>query len=130
MPKKNRKIKKSTGEKRQLFLKEQGQDYGVITKKFGNGRYEVVINKGETKILGILRGSMTKQKRKHWVDIDSVVLVSLRDYQDNKVDIFHVYDKDEVRTLQKTYGVELASRRRTDDDDDEEDNITFDFNDI
>lgn len=82
---------------KQLILKEDLQFYGKITNILGNSRFEVTdIN---NKIwLGILRGNM---KKKVWLHKDDIILCSKRDFQDNKVDIFHKYSSNEVSQLIK-----------------------------
>ena len=71
-----------------LILKDsEDQDYGKVQKLLGNCRVELICNDKE-KRLGIIRGQMRK---KVWVNINSVVLYSKREYEDDKVDIIHVY---------------------------------------
>ena len=41
--------------------------------------------------------------KKVWVSAGDIVLVGLREYQDDKVDIIHKYNADEARNL-KQYG--------------------------
>ena len=85
--------------KRELFFKEEGQDYGIITKMLGNCNMNVECSDG-TQRLAHVRGSMRK---KVWMKTQDTILLSLRDFQDNKADIIHVFDTDEVRLL-KSYG--------------------------
>ena len=42
-------------------------------------------------------------RKKVWVSAGDIVLVGLREYQDDKVDIIHKYNADEARNL-KQYG--------------------------
>ena len=65
----------------------------------GNGRCECFCFDGVTR-LGHIRGKMRK---KVWVSAGDIVLVGLREYQDDKVDIIHKYNADEARNL-KQYG--------------------------
>ena len=65
----------------------------------GNGRLEAYCFDGVTR-LGHIRGKMRK---KVWVGAGDIILVSLREYQDGKVDIIHKYNADEARSL-KAYG--------------------------
>lgn len=82
--------------------------------------------------LGHIRGKMRK---KVWVGAGDIILVSLREYQDGKVDIIHKYNADEARSL-KAYG-ELPDNARINEtavdmamENDGEDDIGFDFDDI
>lgn len=79
-----------------LLFKEHGQEYAVVEDIYGHGRYSCKCQDNVTR-LAILRGSL----RKGTVRIvkGDTVLVSLRDFQDSKADIIHVYTSDEVRSL-------------------------------
>ena len=65
----------------------------------GNGRLEAYCFDG-TKRLCHIRGKMRK---KVWVNVDDIVLVGLRDFQDDKADVILKYNSDEARLL-KSYG--------------------------
>merc|ERR1711943_175429 len=79
--------------KRQLEFKEPGQEYSQVVRMLGNGRCECYCFDGVTR-LGHIRGKMRK---KVWVSAGDIVLVGLREYQDDKVDIIHKYNADEAR---------------------------------
>ena len=83
---------------RQLIFKEDGQDYALITAMLGHKRCTIKTSEhpNEEKI-GIIRGNMRKTTNR--VCLKDTVLVSLRDFQENKVDIIHVYNNDEVKSL-------------------------------
>lgn len=83
---------------RLLLFRENGQDYAVVKEVYGSGRYLCVCCDDKVERLGILRGSMRKRSV-HRIGRGDVVLVGLRDYQDSKVDIMHLYISDEVRAL-------------------------------
>ncbi|KAH8056757.1 hypothetical protein JL721_9875 [Aureococcus anophagefferens] len=76
-----------------------GQEYSQVVRMLGNGRCECYCFDGVTR-LGHIRGKMRK---KVWVSAGDIVLVGLREYQDDKVDIIHKYNADEARNL-KQYG--------------------------
>jgi len=42
-----------------------------------------------------------KMKKKIWINQGDTVLISLRDYQDEKADIIHRYKPEEARELKK-----------------------------
>lgn len=94
---KNRRKGKTDGTvvKRELLFKEDGQEYGKVVKLLGNCNLDLVCA-DEVKRIGHIRGSMRK---KVWLKVGDICLVSLRDFQDGKADIIHVYDSDEVRNL-------------------------------
>ena len=96
--------------KRQLEFKEDGQEYAIIEKALGNGRFHLQCMDGKQR-LGILRGKM---KKKVWVNVGDYVLVGLRDFEDDKCDIMAKYTADEARNL-KAYG-ELPAEAKINED--------------
>jgi translation initiation factor 1A len=88
---------KNNGEvvKRELLLKEDGQEYAQVIKILGNCRVEAFCFDGKTRLAHI-RG---KFKRKVWISRDDIILVGLRDFEDGKCDVIHRYDSDEARRL-------------------------------
>ena len=69
--------------------------YAFVREVNGHGHYRVVCNDGSER-MGVLRGCM---RRRVWVRCNDVVLVTTRDYQDDKADIVHKYAGDEVLRL-------------------------------
>lgn len=65
----------------------------------GNGRLEALCFDGE-KRLAHIRG---KLRKKVWINQGEIILLSLRDYQDEKGDVILKYSADEARSL-KAYG--------------------------
>ncbi|EJD07131.1 nucleic acid-binding protein [Fomitiporia mediterranea MF3/22] len=86
-------------DKRELVFKEDGQEYAQVTKMLGNGRLEAQCFDGE-KRLAHIRGKMRK---KVWINQGDIILLSLREFQDNKADVIVKYTADEARSL-KAYG--------------------------
>ncbi|KAK8480308.1 hypothetical protein V6N11_006555 [Hibiscus sabdariffa] len=105
---KNRKRGKNEAddEKRELVFKEDGQEYAQVLRMLGNGRCEAMCIDG-TKRLCHIRGKMHK---KVWIAAGDIILVGLRDYQDDKADVILKYMPDEARLL-KAYG-ELPDNTR------------------
>ncbi|CAE7431908.1 Eif1ax [Symbiodinium sp. CCMP2456] len=91
----------------------------------GNGRCDVQCVDGVKRLCHI-RGKMRK---KVWCNQGDIVLVSLRDFQDEKGDIITKYTAEEARSL-KAYGElpENVKINETDigDGDDSEDGVEFD----
>ncbi|KAF5459476.1 hypothetical protein F2P56_023417 [Juglans regia] len=119
---KNRKRGKNEAddEKRELVFKEDGQEYAQVLRIDG------------TKRLCHIRGKMHK---KVWIAAGDIILVRLRDYQDDKANVILKYMPDEARLL-KAYG-ELPENTRLnegiiDDEDDGggDDYIEFEDEDI
>tara|TARA_Y100000389_G_scaffold204224_1_gene255669 strand:- start:60 stop:470 length:411 start_codon:yes stop_codon:yes gene_type:complete len=113
-------------EKRQMIYKEEGQEYAQVKKMLGNGRCEIYCFDGRTRI-GHIRGSMHKRI---WICVDDIILVSLRDYQDEKADIIHKYTAEEGKALQQYGEVKLNFQNDFssiyDDDVDEMEDVDFD----
>jgi translation initiation factor 1A len=108
--------------KRELIFKEDGQEYAQVIRMLGNGRLEAHCFDG-TRRLATIRGKMRK---KVWINVDDVILVALRDFQDSKSDVILKYNPDEVRAL-KSHG-EIPEHIRVADADSTEDahsNIHF-----
>lgn len=133
------------GPKRELILRDEGQEYAQISKMLGNGRVEATCFDG-IKRMAHIRGKMRKRV---WMGQGDIILVSLRDFQDDQCDVVHKYNLDEARAL-KSQGElpESAKINETDnfrfesdedvnfefgnadDDDDEDDDSEFDIDDI
>jgi len=128
--KNRRRGKNENEEKRELVFKEDGQEYAQVLRMLGNGRLEAMCMDGVKRLCHI-RGKMRK---KVWVNTGDVILVGLRDYQDEKADVIMKYMADEARNL-KQYG-ELPEHIRVNDadvefqDDAGENGEFFDFDDV
>ena len=83
--------------KTDLIIKETDQEYAKVIKLYGSNMLELQCFDG-VKRLGLIRGSMRK---KEWITLNDIVLISIRDYQDNKCDIIAKYSPEDVRTLIK-----------------------------
>jgi translation initiation factor 1A len=94
-------------------------EYSWITKMLGNGRVTVK-NADKVERLGIIRGNMRKRD---WMGVGDLVLVTLRGYQDDKVDIVFKYNESEIRMLRK-WGEIRQDRER---DEEGEGTATEDF---
>ena len=81
--------------KRELIFKEDGQEYAQAVRMLGNGRLEALCFDGKTR-LAIIRGKMRK---KIWIHAGDIILVGLRDFQDDKCDIIYKYDESQVLQL-------------------------------
>jgi len=127
---KNRRRGKNTNEeeKRDLVVKEEGQEYAQVLRMLGNGRLEGHCFDGVTRLCHI-RGKMRK---KIWINTGDIILVGLRDFQDTKADVILKYSIDEARRLKQNGELPDSTQINTtekiggEDDDD----IPFDFEDI
>jgi len=88
-------------EKRELIFKEDGQEYAQVLKMLGNGRLEArAFDDAGTVRLATIRG---KLRKKVWINTGDIILLSLRDFQDDKGDVILKYSAEEARNL-KAYG--------------------------
>lgn len=90
----------SASTRKELWLKEPGQEYGQVSKTLGNGFLEVYTADGK-KHRGRIAGSI---RRRQWICVGDVVLVGLRDYENNEtstVDIINKYTPEETKRLVK-----------------------------
>ena len=74
-------------------------EYAQVIKMLGNGRLEAQCFDGARRLAHI-RG---KLRKKVWINQGDIILLSLRDYQDEKGDVILKYTADEARSL-KAYG--------------------------
>jgi translation initiation factor 1A len=98
-------------------------EYAKVLRMLGNGRLEAYCFDGKTRQCHI-RGKMRK---KVWVSAGDIVLVSLRDYQDDKGDVILKYAPDEARQL-KALG-QLPESVVINDNDEGDDEGGFEFED-
>ena len=84
------------GEKRELIIKEEGQEYAQILRMLGQGRVEAQCFDG-TKRMCTIRG---KLRNRVWVNAGDIILVSLREFGDEKADVIHKYYPEEAFELQ------------------------------
>ncbi|ELP92711.1 eukaryotic translation initiation factor 1A, Y-chromosomal, putative [Entamoeba invadens IP1] len=98
-----------SSEGRELEFKEVGQVYAQVTRILGNRRIEAYCFDGKQRLCHI-RGQM---QRKVWISVGDVVLVSLREYEEDKADVIKKYNADEVIQLKKYK--ELPERLQTEE---------------
>lgn len=95
--KKNSKNKPTDVIKRTLELATDMQQYAKVIKSLGDRKVTLSLTDG-TEILGIIPGRFRKRV---WITSGDIVIVSRRDFQDNKVDIVYKYNNDEIKALYK-----------------------------
>ena len=88
-----------------LILKTgNDQDYGKVEKLLGNCRVTLLCNDKINRI-GIIRGSMRKRQ---WINVGSIVIYSIREYEKDKVDIIHVYNNNVLKMLEKNMDLNFS----------------------
>ena len=124
--KKHKRNKNEELREKTLRLKEEGQEYAQITKCLGNCRFTVMCFDGKER-MATMCGGMRKRR---FVNMNDIVLVSLRDWQDAKCDIIDSYDDNLTRKLKDKGLIPDSIKLDTDnkqDIDEEENDLGFVF---
>lgn len=82
-------------DKRELVFKEEGQEYAQVTKMLGGGHLETMCF-DNVKRLCKIRG---KLRKKVWINLGDIILISLRNFEEGKADVLRKYTADEARSL-------------------------------
>jgi translation initiation factor 1A len=119
--KKHKKTKSLSTHKRELRFKEDLEDYALVQKVLGDCRLECLCTDGTERICHI-RG---KFKKRVWMTVGDIVLISLREFQDNKADVIHKYTPEEATMLRdrgeisfKDHGVNALMEGQEEQEDD------------
>ena len=96
---KHKKRKKGSGVEieRELIFKEDCQEYAQAVRMLGNCKLECQCFDGITR-LGHIRGKIKKKAR---IITGDIILLSLRDFEDNKCDFLARYDEKEIKKLKE-----------------------------
>ena len=76
----------------------QHEVYAYVIKLLGNCRVLVLCDNG-TEAIGVIRGSMRRFNKRVLIETGDILAVSIREYQDNKVDIVHKYNAEQCKIL-------------------------------
>ena len=95
--KKAKKVVDDCQERELVFKNEpEFQEYAQVVKALGNKRFDVHFFDGKNR-LAHARGNL--KKKKVFVKVGDVILVSLREFEDAKCDILYVYNPKEIKRL-------------------------------
>lgn len=104
----------------------EGTVYGQVTKALGDCNFKVFCF-DSTERLCHLRGALVKNKSKqNRIETDTIVLVGLRDFQNEKGDIIYVYTKEQVAELKNMKEIPSKIVNESSHDVDDNDDIVFD----
>ena len=92
---KRKKGKKQVQEDRELRIKEESEEYAQITKILGDGRFQCKCADGVDRIAHV-RGKMRKRT---WLANGDIILVSIREFEQEKCDVVEKYKEKEVAKL-------------------------------
>jgi len=116
-----------------ILYKNDEQEYAMVTKKLGNSNFSVRLNMEDADRVGHLCGKLRDSRRnnraRNNVAMGSLVLVSRRDFQDDRVDIIHVYKPEHARELLNNaeYIQDNTTNNPYEDNDVVEEDAGFDF---
>ena len=108
---------------RSLTFKEENQEYAQVNRLLGNCRLECSCFDG-MKRLAHIRGTMRK---KVWINVNDIILVSLRDFQDGKCDVLLKYSAKEVARLKSMQEIPETVVINEDTMEDKENDYGVDF---
>lgn len=95
----NAKKRAARGEKhRELIAPDDSQQYAVTKVMLGNGRLKAYCENG-IEVVARIRGSMRKYKNKVIIAPGDLIILAMRDYEDDKADVVHKYSHEEVNEL-------------------------------
>ena len=132
---KNRRKGKSmtSTHKREIRFREDYEDYGLVEKMLGDCRANVLCSDGTNRVCHI-RG---KFRKRVWIAAGDLVLISLREFEDDKADIVYKYNPDEAAVLHQNGEVSFKDHRASallDEDPmkhgEENDDLVIDINNI
>jgi translation initiation factor 1A len=91
-----------------IFKSDEGQTYGRVEKMLGNGRLLATSEcaQKESNLICKIRGAM---RRSEWISVGDTVLIGMREFQDDKADVLHVYNREEVMLLTKWGMLEIPT---------------------
>ena len=79
-------------------LNKDYEVYAYVIKLLGNCRVLVLCDNGNEAV-GVIRGSMRRFNKRVLIETGDILAVSMRDFQDNKVDIVHKYNAEQCKVL-------------------------------
>ena len=95
----NAKKRTARGEKnREIFAPDNDQQYAVVRVMLGNGRLKALCENGN-EVAARIRGSMRKYKSKVIIAPGDLIILSMREYEEDKADVVHKFSHEEVTEL-------------------------------
>ncbi len=124
--KKHKRGKKDPNVTKELYIREDGQEYAQVLTILGDMRVEAeCLNEEDVlykKRVCKIRGAM---KRREWVNKGDIILIGLRDYQDDKADVLHKYSFDDVMKLKSYKELPESININNGDEHDTNDGVIF-----
>jgi translation initiation factor 1A len=79
------------------------ETYGIATKMLGDRRLLLKCIDISTNVIKEIMAHIGGRFRgqKNWIEVGSILLISLRDFQNSKADILYIYNHKEIKYLKK-----------------------------
>ena len=96
---KNGKKRTNRDEKhRGIIEPDTDQEYAIVQELLGNGRLRVMCT-DEIPRVARIRGNMRKSTHKVIIEKGDLILISRRDFEEDKVDVIHKYTHEETSSI-------------------------------
>jgi len=96
-----------SGEKVEVEMKREGEEYGyVIEMKGGSECIVKKVNEEEVrcKIGGKFRG---RNKRSNYIEKGTMLIIGEREWEEGRADVVYVYDKEEKERMREEFGIRM-----------------------
>jgi initiation factor 1A len=113
------------------------EEYAIVTKLLGSGHVLLTTNSGND-CIGVIRGALKKFSKRILIEKGDIVAVSIRDYQKNKVDIVHKYNREQIQQLINNnnlsqiiinfYNNKISYEKSETTNENSDDKLEFDYN--
>jgi len=100
-----------SGEKGEVEMKREGEEYGyVIEMKGGCECIVKKVNEVEVrcKIGGKFRG---RNKRSNYIEKGTMLIIGERSWEEGRADVIYVYDKEEKERMREEFGIRMVENR-------------------
>jgi initiation factor 1A len=83
----------------EIIYKDDNSEYGIISEILGNSRFRVRLCNCKREVIG--HASKSLKKNRMFITQYDLVLVNIREFETDKVDILYKYDSKQIRQLVK-----------------------------
>ena len=83
----------------EIIYKDNSSEYGIVSEVLGNSRFRVKLCNSMKEVIG--HASKSLKKNRMFISQYDLVLVNIREFETDKVDIIYKYDNKQVRQLVK-----------------------------
>jgi len=100
-----------SGEKGEVEMKREGEEYGYVIEM--KGGCECIVRKENEvevrcKIGGKFRG---RNKRSNYIEKGTMLIIGERSWEEGRADVIYVYDKEEKERMREEFGIRMVENR-------------------